>query len=412
LTATIDQPLAGAVVAVGDDLSFAGSVSWSDGLPFEGTVAWNSSLDGELGSELAGTWSTATAGEQMLTFQATQGSDTAVAGVSVIVQAPAPAGLDRYGDDDGLPATTTYNDLKLRADGTLLAATDAGLIAFDPELGATIYTSADGLPDDRVLSVAEDTFGVLWLGFDQIEGIEGQRFTLVDGVLTAGEVAHWDRTGEIFALYRIEIQPYGPAAGDVWMGTNEGMCLFERAESRLIEHGHPTHPHLPTYGLGFTTDAHAWNGDQHQLSRWDYDGDNNIFNDLVEIVPTWPVEEGELISVTDLTVDADDTVWVTSSLFGVAKVEVATEVGASVVTLLTEPATAQSIGATVEGNVFVGTADGLTVLDSDDVATAIDTGLVPTDVQQLLVDPSTSPSTVWAATPTTLVRMVGVPVSE
>ena len=246
-----------------------------------------------------------------------------------------------------------------------------------------------------------------------------------DGSLTLIEIIDYTESEEIQYALRLREQPYGVGAGDVWMGTNEGVCLWDADLGVFSEHAHPTHPHSLTYGVAFTADASTWNGDQYQVSRWEYSNDGNLSpaamesgGDLAEYWVPWPVELEEMVYITDIDADSGDvasgesTLWLASSVFGVARVDVGADVGTSTTTLLGDPfpASANAIRTDPDGNVWIGGSTGLQVWNtSTETMTDLTSWLPGPTVTQLTIDPNTLPPTAWVGTSAGIVRFTGVP---
>lgn len=380
------------------------------------SAAWT--VDGSLVAEtLVATW-VATIGSHTVgvTLETECGSAAAEVPINV-VESP----VSVFGSDLGI-ADLNARGLSVAADGTLWAATSDGLMHLDASGEVAVlrtYLAADGLYHDDPYAVLAHSDGTVWVGDVGDVDRQGSHLSVnTDGSLTLIEAIDFTESSEIAYVLRLREQPYGAGIGDVWMGTNEGLCLWDADLGVFAEHAHPTHPHGLAYGLAVTPDASTWNGDQYQLSRWEYSNDGNLSpsemslgGDLAEYWVPWPVEVEEEIGLTDM--DADEwTLWVVSSLYGVARVDVGTEVGTSVTTLLGEPfpSTGQAVRADGEGHVWIGTGGGLFAWDiTTETMSDLSAWLPDTNVQQLAVDTTTTPATVWAATPAGFVRFVGVP---
>ena len=222
---------------------------------------------------------------------------------------------------------------------------------------------------------------------------------------TVTKAIDFTESDEIAAVVAFGEQPWGKGLGDVWMGTNEGLCVWDADLDVFAEHAHPTHPHGYTEGVTFTPEGDIWNGDAYQLSRWRYsnDGDLSPGADLFETIPVWPVELEEAISITDLDADGTD-VWVASGGFGVARVTAGDTAGTSVVELFSDPPFATAIRTDGEGGVWIGTPTGLWRWDG--AAMALVTS-VPGSVSALAMDPGRP--ALWAALNGALTRIEGVP---
>ncbi|MBM4365871.1 MAG: hypothetical protein FJ102_06615 [Deltaproteobacteria bacterium] len=307
-----------------------------------------------------------------------------------------------------LGSGAAWYGLSIAADGTAWGATSAGLSRFHPSTGnAWLYGTADGLYTADPRAVVAHGDGTVWVGHHADDSRQGEHFQPnADGTLTALGLVDFDETSEITGVYRMREQPYGVGAGDVWMGTNEGLCLWDADLDVFQEHAHPTHPHSYSRGVAFTEEGDAWNGDEYQLSRWRYtnDGDLSTSADLYEYWVPWPVDVEVPIYIVDLDA-ADGIVWAASSVYGYARVDVAADAGASVTTLFDEPSSVLAIRV-YNDTVLLGTADGLFV---HDIASAIVTSwtgdaVLGDPIQQIAVD---SAGNAWFTVPGGLVRASG-----
>lgn len=340
------------------------------------------------------------------------GNDT---GDSGDTGAEPPARVTVYGASEGVPAAR-WSDLAVGPDGSVWAAGPGGLIHLDPSAGqARTYVAVDGLLSDTPDAVTVASDGTLWVGHVGDTARQGEALLVdADGALTPLRTIDYVESSEITAVYRFGEQPFGPGAGDVWMGTNEGVCVYDADVAVFAEHAHPTHPHGGTLGVAFTPEGDVWNGDVYQLSRWRYsnDGDLSPSADLRETVATWPVLPGEPVSIVDLDADGR-TLWVASSMFGVARVDVAEDVGTSPVTLYGGdgwPSSATAVRADGAGGAWIGAADGLYRYDGAALTRWAGVEWLPADgVLRLAVDPNAAVPTLWIATSAGLVRVEGVP---
>jgi ligand-binding sensor domain-containing protein len=330
---------------------------------------------------------------------------------------PASFAIETFDVSSFLGAAYGFYGLSVAPDHSLWAATPVGLLHFDPATSAgRLYTTNDGLLDNSPRSVLAHSDGTIWVGHLGTTSQQGEHFSVAaDGTLSLIEpIAFPAGAMEVAYVVRLMEQRYGIGVGDVWMGTNEGLCVWDEDIPAFDDHAHPTHPHGYTRGIAFSPDGDVWNGDEYQLSRWHYsnDGDLSPSGDIAEYWTPWPVEIGiDAIEIYDL--DATDwTLWVGAYGYGLARVDVSTDVGMSSTTLYGEPTDIGAVRATSAGNgVYLGAASGLYVLDT---ATDAVTDLRGTDpfaspVYQLARDAAASPEVMWAATPGELSRIRGVP---
>ena len=389
------------------------------------TATWE--VDGQVVSSSAnGSWTAVGVGEHTVsvTVETTECYATETASVPITVVAPSAAAHTTFSTESGVPITSWYG-LSVAPDHTVWGATASGLVHFDPATATTrVYTNTDGLYTAYPRAVLAHSDGTIWVGHVGDTTRQGEHVQVeADGSLTVLTLIDYTSSEEISAIYRLAEQPHGAGAGDVWMGTNEGGCLYDADLGVFLEHAHPTHPHGNYQGVAFGTDDNVWLADQYQLSRWDYSDDGSLdsVNDLAEYWIPWPVAIGEPVDMTDADFDPVDpagddvegTLWLSSSLYGVARVTISASLGASVTENLGPPfpAAAQAIRADGAGGVWIGATDGLYVVDTaTDTVTVHTSDWLPTsNVQQITIDHGTIPPTAWLATPYGLVEVVGVP---
>ncbi|MES2645179.1 MAG: hypothetical protein V4850_37170 [Myxococcota bacterium] len=421
---TLTAPAEGDTFAFGERITLTGSGTSS----VDDVIEFLWAIDGDvvnLGAD--GVWTADLSGELLLTFQGEDECGITQTQIHIRVEepldtdtddtgsdtdtVPAVEGVTPFGPEAGLP-TGAWSGLSMGPDGMLYGASSAGLVRLDPTLGTSrVYGVADGLLSDSPRAVLAHSDGTVWVGHVGDVERQGEQVSFgADGALTVIKPIAITVTDEVTSVVRLAEQPWGPGAGDVWMGTNEGLCLWDADLAAFEEHAHPTHPHGYTSGVAFSPDGDVWNGDAYQLSRWRYSNDGSLSSsaDLFETVPTWPVQVEAPMAIADLTVDGD-TLWVASSMFGIANVAIGAEPGGSPVNLYVEPATARAVGADGLGNVWIGSDTGLYRWDGA-LLHVVTGDWVPADgVQQITVDRATNPPTVWFGTSAGLVRVVGVP---
>jgi len=329
--------------------------------------------------------------------------------------APPPDPIVPFDTTAWLPISAVWYGLSVAPDGTVWAAAAGGLLHLDPITGAgRLYGIADGLYSDTPRAVLAASDGTIWVGEVGTVDVQGEHFAVeADGTLTLLAYINYDESAEELANYRIKEQPYGVGAGDIWMGMNEGLCLWDAHKAVYAEHAHPTHPHGLTRGIAFTDEGDIWGGDDDQLARWRYsnDGDLNPAADLFEYWVPWPVEIGTAVNILDLDA-AGGRVWLASTSYGLARVDVSDTKGASTTALYAEPTTANAVRTLGDWTVYVGTDAGLYVVDvaTDTVASVatVDPDLAE-PIQQLATDATHAPWSMWLAEPGKLVRVDKVP---
>ncbi len=125
--------------------------------------------------------------------------------------------------EDGLPQNSV-NAIQQTRDGYLWLATFGGLARFDGVRFTVFDASTPGLPSSRLLSLAEDRAGALWIGTEDagLARFDGASFATYDA-------RHGLPPGEVWTLFE-------DRQGAVWAGTSGGLARLrgERFE-RLTE---------------------------------------------------------------------------------------------------------------------------------------------------------------------------------
>jgi hypothetical protein len=412
LLAAITSPGNGTAIEEGALVTLGGQALWSDGTPAAASWTWASSVLGTLATTQDATWTATGLGPHDLTLVVEASGQVAVAEVGVEVVAPgAPYTL--YGSETGLPSGATWHGIDVDGAGRVLGATSEGLVVLDGA-AAVVWGLLDGLATDDIQAVLDDGYGQVWLGYHGLEAMDGQRITLdAAGFPTVVEGIDYAVSMEISEIHRFAVQPYGTGIGDMWMGANEGLCLYDRDLDVYAEHLHPTHPHLLTRGVTFTSDGNVWNADQYQLSRWRYDDDGTISNsaDLVAYSNLWGLPVETPIDLMD--VDADGmNVYAASALYGVAAVDATDPVTLGVVSFVGAGilSSASAVRVDPEGIVWIGTPTGMYRHDpSTGSLEPWGADWLPGPVHAIAIDDSTLPAGIWAATDAGLVRFTGEP---
>lgn len=410
LEVRLSSPAADSVVAEGASFSFAATV---ESTLDPGDLRWSWTWNGaEISTAPAGDWLASPVGTSTLgvTVSGPCG-ELASTSVAVVVTSPATEGITRYGAEIGVPEGP-WRGLSVAPDGQLWAA-GAGLIRLNPE-DHTVqrWGVAEGLLSEAPEAVLAHSDGSIWVGHLGDTTRQGEHVSVnADDSLTLISPIAYTSSMEILAVFRLAEQPYGVGAGDVWMGTNEGLCVWDADLDWFDEHAHPVHPHGYSHGVSFSAEGDVWNGDSNQLSRWRYSNDGSLSStgDLLEYWTPWEVEPETTVSITDLD-QHDGVLWVTSSIFGVVRVEIGEAAGTSVTEVLPSPwpMVAYAVRVTPDGAVWIGAEDGLYRYDGTLRRWQGDwLGVDP--VEQLTLDLSTDPATVWVATDAALIRVIGVP---
>lgn len=131
---------------------------------------------------------------------------------------------------DSAPAHPNAHAVLRTTDGALWLGTHGGgLTRWGPD-GRRSWTTVDGLPSDKVLSLAEDRTGAVWAG--TLEGaarLDGDRFVPVETPSTRGTPVVFD------------IAPDDD--GTIWLGTGSGLVRWRDGEATLLtpDDGLPAH---------------------------------------------------------------------------------------------------------------------------------------------------------------------------
>ncbi len=427
---TVLSPADNSSVAVGERVALEGEAVSSVGEPV--VMLWAIDGDVEVIGGVGG-WTPSVAGTYELGFQGedrcgvtqtfltvrvtggdtggdTGGGDTG-GGDTGDTGTPAEAGVTRFGGEAGLPVAG-WRGLSVGPAGDVWGATTVGLVRLDPTTAtSTTYGAAAGLLSDAPTAVLAASDGTVWVGHIGDPTRQGEQVSRAeDGTLTVLRAIDYAESEEILAVVRLFESGVGDGDGDIWMGTNEGLCVWDANLDRFAEHAHPTHPHGYSEGVAVSDEGDIWNGDAYQLSRWRYsnDGDLSPSADLYETVPTWPIELEDPVEIADADAYGGE-LWVTSELFGVARVVIGENAGTSDVSLFSEPASARAVRADGAGNVWIGTTTGLWRWDGATLA-EVTADWIPADgVQEIAVDRRTAPPTLWFGTSGGLVRLVGEP---
>lgn len=319
--------------------------------------------------------------------------------------------VEVFGADEGVPIGIAWRGLDIDPAGRAWAASSSGLVVVDPaSRAAYTFTSADGLLTDAPFAVAAARDGTGWVGHYGTTARQGEQVTVSEGgdLAVARELVI-AASMEVVAVYRMREDRESTGLGNIWMGSNEGLCLWDEAYSKFDEHAHPTHPHSLTLGVGFTGEGDVWNADQYQLSRWRYSNDGDIGSgDLLEYWVPFPVGLEEPVGSTDFDADGSEA-WLSSSLYGLAVITVGEAVGTSTTELLAEPTSAGAVRLDGSGHAWVGTTAGLWIFDvATRTGSLVSADWLPaTDVQQIAIDREAGVA--WLATSGGLVRVTGTP---
>jgi ligand-binding sensor domain-containing protein len=122
--------------------------------------------------------------------------------------------------------TRSVLDLDLQGSDFIWAATPGGLLRLDRESGLwKVYTMADGLPSNLVLSVLSSSSGKIWAGTDRgIARLEGPGFSLFG-------------TGEGLPSNLVYVLREAPG-GIIYAGTGRGIARFAQSRWERVDDTH------------------------------------------------------------------------------------------------------------------------------------------------------------------------------
>ncbi|HEX6588124.1 MAG TPA: two-component regulator propeller domain-containing protein [Longimicrobiales bacterium] len=167
---------------------------------------------------------------------------------------------------DGIPAPYQVRDVLEARDGTIWLAMPTGLLRFAPG-EPRLFTRADGLPDDFVLSLIEAPDGAIWIGLRRglarLAGGRLEAWDTTDGMTDgATSMMHLDREGALWLVgsglgltrrapdgtFRSWLMPDGLCEditagiaeaenGDLWLSSNRGIFRVTRADLAAYDAG-------------------------------------------------------------------------------------------------------------------------------------------------------------------------------
>jgi ligand-binding sensor domain-containing protein len=294
-----------------------------------------------------------------------------------------------YAGDDAQEASVDQG-------GNVWIATTTGVRCFTQGALRSFTHAADGLTTDQVRTAAGGRSGQALVGFAP-QGVPGQDnpaqlnyLTLSsEGVNVDVEAYHFNLTTEIVQANHAV---YDPSRNQFWIGTNEGISLFDSARD-VLEHRHPVHPHGFTNGVAITSYGNVWEGDEFQLSLLNSGPQATFDGPFDPVLKPLPLDQQNFSA---LSLDAHERVWAGSLSQGLALVD-GQALTAQLWTLAAGlPSLAvQAVAVDPDGSVWVGTADqGLGRLDPSSSSWQrydSSSGLGSNEVRSLYVDRTQSP---------------------
>ncbi len=225
------------------------------------------------------------------------------------------------------------------------------------ELKVDNLSTYDGMPTDNILFTYQDSFGFLWLasyeGLIRWDGTIYKRFLYSQSDSTS-------LSGNI--VYKI----HEDHQGRLWVGTIDGLNLFDRAHERFIrcDIGKET-TKIPVNDIREDSKHQLWLGTSYGLCRYDHDTG----------VAKWFVNDpGNTNTLSHdvifrLTLDGNDDLWIATFGGGVTRFSPQTGVFTRFLHDENDPSTVcsnkiKSILADQRGRIWVGSFDkGVTLLD-------------------------------------------------
>ncbi len=284
--------------------------------------------------------------------------------------------------------------------GNVWIATLSGVRCFTQGELRSFTQAANGLTIDQVRTAAGGKSGQALVGFAP-QGVPGgdnpaqlNYLTLQSSGSSSGssvgvEAYHFNLTTEIVQANHAV---YDPARNQFWIGTNEGISLFDSARD-VLEHRHPVHPHGFTNGVAITAYGDVWDGDEFQLSLLNSGPQATFDGPFDPVLKPLPLDQQNFSA---LSLDAQERVWAGSLSQGLVLVD-GQALTAQVWTLGAGlPSLAvQAVAVDPDGTVWVGTADqGLGRLDPSSGNWQLydsSSGLGSNEVRALYVDRTQTP---------------------
>ncbi len=279
---------------------------------------------------------------------------TRTAATGAAATAPSPiAVVPLY---DGGDAREASADLA----GNLWIATGNG-VWVQPAAGGQLLhfgTANSGLTFDDVRTIAGGKGGQALAGFtaqglpDQSGNPPALNYLTLSGAAAATiEPYGFNLTNEIIQANHAA---YDPLRDQFWIGTNEGVSLFDSSRD-VLEHRHPVHPHGLANGVAITPGGDVWDGDEFQLSRLNAGPQADFTATFDPVVQPFALVQQTCSAVA---LDAQGRVWVGSATQGLARVDASAltsevwDPSAGLPSLLV-----QAVAVDPDGSVWVGTAD-------------------------------------------------------
>ena len=219
------------------------------------------------------------------------------------------------------------------ADGTLWVGTRAGGVVSLKNQQFTRFTTADGLPSDRVMAITSDRSGAIWIatnggGLSRLKDRTFTTFTTRDG-LSDDRVAYVAEDRD----------------GDLWIGTLGG-GVTRRRGNRFVAVDHEVLRGQSVVAITAATDGTVWIGTDRGLVR--------AVNGAIErFAPAASIDGVRVMSMVE---DRDGTIWVGTNNGGLGAVR------GGRFDVLTAPGLTSNVIVTLaedrEGSLWIGTGGG------------------------------------------------------
>ena len=137
------------------------------------------------------------------------------------------SGFKTYTTADGLPSNRIYS-IQIDRDGNLWIGTRAGISRFDGTLFTT-YSKKDGLIDNFIKEILIDEEGNLWIGTEQGLSYLAKKNSSGNGRFINYTINNGLAGNEIQAL----LKDY---KGNIWIGTSGGLNCFQKEKKTFISY--------------------------------------------------------------------------------------------------------------------------------------------------------------------------------
>ncbi len=327
--------------------------------------------------------------------------------------------FERFGVDNGLPSPIIL-DVLADADGSVIALTSKGVVRVDPQVRIYALRVPGG---DPVLAMSRAQDGSIWLAtatdivryksgrLNREQSISGLPIATVVGLavvsseraiwlrsarevilLRDGEQRIW-RVGHELAGTRIESMS-ADSRGVLWVGTNRGLSSIDVADKVTN---------------GAAQQVAAAGSNSVLSSAEDRDGDRWVGTETGGLVVLRPQLFRTEPAIADQAITAvvqttDGTIWLATKEDGLRRIHFG-KVDRPAVTARLASRVILALARGSDGDLWVGTPDGLSHIDGNKVQTYTSADGLPDDfIRSILAD---SDGTLWVGTRRGLVQLDG-----